>query len=78
MNPNHQVSRFTKKEKCLINKKNRQIKAYVCIFIIIITIIIMYNYIMCARGKLTHDKRKDSNIIKNIEKGTRSCIILIL
>lgn len=38
----------------------------------------MYNYIMCARGKLTHDKRKDSNIIKNIEKGTRSCIILIL
>lgn len=75
MNPNHQASRFTKKEKCLINKKSRQIKAYVCIFIIII---IMYNYIMCARGKLTHDKRKDSNIIKNIEKGIRSCIILIL
>lgn len=38
----------------------------------------MYNYVMRARGKFIHDKRKDSNIIKNIEKGICSCIILII
>lgn len=38
----------------------------------------MYNYVMCARGKFTHDKRKDSNMIINIEKGICNCKILIL